>query len=36
VLIIIATTAIAMLSISFAKETKDIDLAAIGQPTVAR
>ncbi|GAB2625806.1 MFS transporter [Kocuria arenosa] len=36
VLIIIATTAIAMLSISFAKETKDIDLAAIGQPAAAR
>lgn len=33
VLIIIATTAIAMLSVSFAKETKDIDLAAVGQPT---
>ncbi|GAA1750326.1 MFS transporter [Kocuria aegyptia] len=33
VLIIIATTAIAMLSISFAEETKDIDLAAVGQPT---
>ncbi|MEX5237434.1 MFS transporter [Kocuria arenosa] len=36
VLIIVATTAIAMLSVSFAKETKDIDLAAIGQPAVAR
>lgn len=32
VLIIIATTAVAMLSVSFAKETKDIDLAAVGQP----
>jgi hypothetical protein len=31
VLIIIATTAIAMLSISFAKETKDLDLATIGR-----
>jgi len=31
VLIIIATTAIAMLSISFAPETKDLDLATIGQ-----
>lgn len=32
VLIIVATTAIAMLSISFTKETKDVDLAAVGQP----
>lgn len=32
VLIIIATTAIAMLSISFTPETKDIDLATVGQP----
>lgn len=32
VLIIIASTAIAMLSVSFAKETKDIDLATVGQP----
>ncbi|MHC5559104.1 MFS transporter [Kocuria sp. U4B] len=31
VLIIIATTAIAMLSVSFAPETKDLDLATIGQ-----
>ncbi|MEX5271788.1 MFS transporter [Kocuria sabuli] len=31
VLIIIATTAIAMLSISFTPETKDIDLATVGQ-----
>jgi metabolite-proton symporter len=32
VLIIIATTAIAMLSVSFTPETKDIDLATVGQP----
>jgi metabolite-proton symporter len=31
VLIIIASTAIAMVSVSFAKETKDVDLANIGQ-----
>lgn len=38
VLIIIVSTAIAMLSISFAKETKDVDLANIGQerPTPVR
>ncbi|MFF0905465.1 UNVERIFIED_CONTAM: MFS transporter [Kocuria sp. CPCC 205316] len=32
VLIVIATTAIAMLSVSFTPETKDIDLATVGQP----
>jgi MFS family permease len=31
VLIIIASTAVAMVSVSFAKETKDVDLAEIGQ-----
>jgi hypothetical protein len=34
VLIIIASTIIAMVSVSFAKETKDIDLADIGQKQI--
>ncbi len=35
ILIVIASTAVAMLSISFAKETKDLDLATIGKKEAA-
>jgi|GEM_PF-6842342 len=36
VLIIIASSAVAMVSISFAKETKDLDLDTIGQAAISR